>query len=184
MLLPPLHLRVLLSEIIISGNKSALKTRLFSEIFLNISLFLPIHDIISLFEKILAEVDIMIYTVTFNPSLDYIVSVKDFKLWNTNRTDTELMLPGGKGLNVSTVLKNLGMDSTALGFTAGFVGDEILRRIENIGFKSDFIKLENGCSRINLKLKNYDGTEINGQGPVIEHAHLEALMKKLDHLKA
>ena len=84
----------------------------------------------------------MIYTVTFNPSLDYIVSVKDFKLWNTNRTDTELMLPGGKGLNVSTVLKNLGMDSTALGFTAGFVGDEILRRIENIGFKSDFIKLE------------------------------------------
>ena len=103
----------------------------------------------------------MIYTVTFNPSLDYIVSVKDFKLWNTNRTDTELMLPGGKGLNVSTVLKNLGMDSTALGFTAGFVGDEILRRIENIGFKSDFIKLENGCSRINLKLKNYDGTEIN-----------------------
>ncbi len=70
----------------------------------------------------------MIYTVTFNPSLDYIVSVKDFKLWNTNRTDTELMLPGGKGLNVSTVLKNLGMDSTALGFTAGFVGDEILRR--------------------------------------------------------
>lgn len=125
----------------------------------------------------------MIYTVTFNPSLDYIVSVKDFKLWNTNRTDTELMLPGGKGLNVSTVLKNLGMDSTALGFTAGFVGDEILRRIENIGFKSDFIKLENGCSRINLKLKNYDGTEINGQGPVIEHAHLEALMKKLDQLE-
>lgn len=114
----------------------------------------------------------MIYTVTFNPSLDYIVSVKDFKLWNTNRTDTELMLPGGKGLNVSTVLKNLGMDSTALGFTAGFVGDEILRRIENIGFKSDFIKLENGCSRINLKLKNYDGTEINGQGPVIEACSL------------
>ena len=65
----------------------------------------------------------MIYTVTFNPSLDYIVSVKDFKLWSTNRTDTEQMLPGGKGLNVSTVLKNLGMDSTALGFTAGFVGD-------------------------------------------------------------
>ena len=125
----------------------------------------------------------MIYTVTFNPSLDYIVSVKDFKLWNTNRTDTELMLPGGKGLNVSTVLKNLGMDSTALGFTAGFVGDEILRRIENIGFKSDFIKLENGCSRINLKLKNYDGTEINGQGPVIEHAHVEALMQKLDQLQ-
>ena len=89
MLLPPLHLRVLLSEIIISGNKSALKTRLFSEIFLNISLFLPIHDIISLFEKILAEVDIMIYTVTFNPSLDYIVSVKDFKLWNTNGHGTD-----------------------------------------------------------------------------------------------
>ena len=125
----------------------------------------------------------MIYTVTFNPSLDYIVSVKDFKLWNTNRTDTELMLPGGKGLNVSTVLKNLGMDSTALGFTAGFVGDEILRRIETIGFKSDFIKLEKGCSRINLKLKNYDGTEINGQGPVIEPTHIEALLQKLDQLQ-
>ena len=125
----------------------------------------------------------MIYTVTFNPSLDYIVSVKDFKLWNTNRTDTELMLPGGKGLNVSTVLKNLGMDSTDLGFTAGFVGDEILHRIETIGLKSDFIKLEKGCSRINLKLKNYDGTEINGQGPVIGPTHIEALLQKLDQLQ-
>ena len=74
----------------------------------------------------------MIYTVTFNPSLDYIVSVEDFRLGFTNRTSSELMLPGGKGINVSTVLTNLGIESTALGFCAGFTGDEIVRRLERI----------------------------------------------------
>ena len=109
----------------------------------------------------------MIYTVTFNPSLDYIVSVRDFKLGITNRTSDERILPGGKGINVSTVLKNLGIDNTALGFVSGFTGDEIVRRLENMGVKNGFIRLENGFSRINLKLKSTDGTEINGQGPVI-----------------
>ena len=82
----------------------------------------------------------MIYTVTLNPSLDYIVAVDDFKLGYTNRTSSELMLPGGKGTNVSIVLKNLGIDSTALGFVAGFTGDEIVRELEETGINTDFIK--------------------------------------------
>jgi 1-phosphofructokinase len=125
----------------------------------------------------------MLYTVTFNPSLDYIISVDDFKLGLTNRTTDELMLPGGKGLNVSTVLKNLGFDNTALGFTAGFVGDEIKRRIEEAGIKADLIELPEGISRINIKLKSIDGTEINGKGPDISPDKVEELMKKLDSLK-
>lgn len=124
----------------------------------------------------------MIYTVTFNPSLDYIVSVEDFKLGLTNRTSSELMLPGGKGLNVSMVLGNLGIESTALGFVAGFTGEEIIRRIEEMGVKSDFIPVEKGISRINLKLKSIDGTEINGCGPQIGEEAVQKLMKKLDVL--
>lgn len=81
----------------------------------------------------------MVYTVTFNPSLDYIISVDDFRLGMTNRTRTEQMLPGGKGLNVSTVLKNLGVENTALGFIAGFTGDEILKRTQELGIMCDFI---------------------------------------------
>lgn len=125
----------------------------------------------------------MIYTVTFNPSLDYIVSVNDFKLGLTNRTDSELLLPGGKGINVSTVLQNLGIVNTALGFTAGFVGDEIRRRVEELGVKSEFISLREGISRINLKLKSIDGTEINGQGPKIPNEAVEMLMSQLERLK-
>ena len=124
----------------------------------------------------------MIYTVTFNPSLDYIVSVDDFKLGLTNRTSSELMLPGGKGINVSTVLGNLGIENTALGFVAGFTGEEIIRRMEEMGVKSDFILLENGMSRINLKLKSIDGTEINGCGPEIGEEAVNRLMEKLDVL--
>ena len=124
----------------------------------------------------------MIYTVTFNPSLDYIVSVEDFRLGLTNRTSSELILPGGKGVNVSTVLMNLGIENTALGFTAGFTGDEIVRRLEEMGVKNGFIQIEEGVSRINLKLKSIDGTEINGQGPVISPKHVEELMKQLDRL--
>lgn len=121
----------------------------------------------------------MIYTVTFNPSLDYIVTVDDFKLGLTNRTTSELMLPGGKGINVSIVLGNLGIDNTALGFTAGFTGKEIVRRVEGLGVKSDFIPIEEGFSRINLKLKSIDGTEINGSGPVISQEKIDQLMEKL-----
>ena len=125
----------------------------------------------------------MIYTVTFNPSLDYIVSVDDFKLGLTNRTSSELILPGGKGTNVSTVLKNLGFESTALGFVAGFTGNVIVKRLNDMGIKSDFISIENGISRINLKLKSIDGTEINGAGPDISEEKVNKLMDKLNQLK-
>ena len=125
----------------------------------------------------------VIYTVTFNPSLDYIVSVKDFQLGKTNRTCAEQMLPGGKGINVSTVLQNLGMENVALGFTAGFTGEEILRKMKEIGFHCDFIPLEKGFSRINIKMKDFDGTEINGQGPVIGQAAIGQLMEKLKRLQ-
>ena len=125
----------------------------------------------------------MIYTVTFNPSLDYIVSVDDFELGMTNRTSSELMLPGGKGINVSTVLGNLGIPSTALGFVAGFTGDEIVRRVEQMNIQSDFIRVDEGISRINVKLKSIDGTEINGAGPVIGDEMVEKLMEKLDRLQ-
>ena len=125
----------------------------------------------------------MIYTVTFNPSLDYIVSVPNFELGKTNRTVYEQMLAGGKGINVTTVLRNLGIDSTALGFVAGFTGDELIRRMDEMGLKNDFIRIGNGFSRINLKLKDVDGTEINGMGPVIDQAGQDALMDKLNTLK-
>ena len=124
----------------------------------------------------------MIYTVTFNPSLDYIVSVEDFKLGITNRTSSELMLPGGKGINVSTVLGNLGIENTALGFAAGFTGEEIIRQVEHMGIRSDFIMVPDGISRINLQLKSIDGTEINGCGPEISEAAVAELMEKLEVL--
>lgn len=117
----------------------------------------------------------MIYTVTLNPSLDYFVTIEDFALGKTNRTQSEQMLPGGKGLNVSMVLKNLGVDSTALGFTAGFVGREIVSCIEEMGIQANLIMLEEGNSRINVKIKNLEGTEINGQGPAIPDSKLEHL---------
>ncbi len=124
----------------------------------------------------------MIYTVTFNPSLDYIVSVEDFKLGLTNRTDSELLLPGGKGINVSTVLRNLGIESTALGFVAGFTGDEVERRLAKLDVKSNFIHIEDGFTRINVKLKSIDGTEINGQGPEIPSDKAALLMEQLGQL--
>lgn len=124
----------------------------------------------------------MIYTVTFNPSLDYIVSVDDFKIGLTNRTSSELLLPGGKGINVSTVLMNLGIESTALGFIAGFTGEEVVRRLEKMGVKNGFIQIEEGFTRINLKLKSIDGMEINGMGPAISEEKVQLLMDKLDTL--
>lgn len=124
----------------------------------------------------------MIYTVTFNPSLDYIVSVDNFKLGLTNRTSSELMLPGGKGINVSVVLKNLGIENTALGFVAGFTGEELVRRLNEMGVKTDFIQLDEGFTRINVKLKSIDGTEINGQGPDISEQKVRILMDKINAL--
>lgn len=125
----------------------------------------------------------MIYTVTFNPSLDYIVSVNDFALGKTNRTKTEQMLAGGKGINVSTVLTNLGVENVALGFVAGFTGNEIERMARESGLRCEFISLENGCSRINVKMKDFDGTEINGQGPIIDKKAIDSLMNQLRDLK-
>lgn len=124
----------------------------------------------------------MIYTVTFNPSLDYIVSVGGFRLGITNRTDSELLLPGGKGINVSIVLKNLGLNSTALGFAAGFTGEELIRRLACMGIRNDFILLEEGFTRINVKLSSVEGTEINAQGPGIGKDKVQRLMEQLDAL--
>lgn len=126
----------------------------------------------------------LIYTVTFNPSLDYIVGVKDFKLGATNRTSYEQMLAGGKGINVSYVLKNLGFESTAIGFLAGFVGEELKRRIVADGINADFLTLEDGISRINVKLKDIDGTEINGMGPDIAPDKVKELRAKINALNA
>lgn len=126
----------------------------------------------------------MIYTVTFNPSLDYIVSMDRFALGKTNRTTSEQIFPGGKGINVSIVLNNLGIENTALGFTAGFTGDQIESEVCKMGLLTDFISLDKGLSRINVKLKDYDGTEINGMGPDIEQIYVNALYEKLDRLVA
>ena len=125
----------------------------------------------------------MIYTVTFNPSLDYVVHVDSFRLGEVNRTTSEEIFEGGKGINVSIVLKNLGIDSVALGFTAGFTGDEIEQGIRRHGCKTDFIHIEDGLSRINIKLKADEETEINGQGPKIANEHLTRLMHQLDQLQ-
>ena len=125
----------------------------------------------------------MIYTVTFNPSLDYIVSVRNFRMGLTNRTESEQLLPGGKGINVSIVLKNLGLENIALGFVAGFTGEEIERQIAKQGIQNGFIRVENGLSRINVKLASVDGTEINGQGPVIAPEKVQELMERLEKLR-
>ncbi|MDE6737608.1 MAG: 1-phosphofructokinase, partial [Lachnospiraceae bacterium] len=124
----------------------------------------------------------MIYTVTFNPSLDYIVSMDSFEMGMTNRTTKEQMFPGGKGINVSIVLSNLGIENTALGFTAGFTGEQIEKQVQAMGLCADFIRVDNGYSRINVKLKDYDGTEINGMGPDIDQISVNRLYEKLDQL--
>lgn len=126
----------------------------------------------------------MIYTITFNPALDYFVTVQDFALGKTNRTSTEHMLPGGKGINVSTVLKNLDLDNTALGFVAGFTGEEIIRRVQALGISAEFVKLSEGVSRINVKLLGSEGTEINGMGPAINEEALSQLLCQLGKLQA
>lgn len=125
----------------------------------------------------------MIYTVTFNPALDYVVRVKDFKLGEVNRTYSEQIFYGGKGINVSAVLAALGVKSTALGFVAGFTGDEIERGVKTLGFSSDFIHVKEGMSRINVKLKSNEESEINGMGPVITGEDVEILFSKLDRLQ-
>lgn len=124
----------------------------------------------------------MIYTVTFNPSLDYIIRVNHFQTGEINKTYYENILPGGKGINVSIVLSNLGHDSTALGFMAGFTGKEIENRMNNFGCQTDFIQVKNGLSRINVKMKSDNETEINGMGPKITDENIQELFEKLDKL--
>ena len=124
----------------------------------------------------------MIYTVTFNPALDYVVRVEHFGLGEVNRTVEEHIFYGGKGINVSAVLANLGYESRALGFVAGFTGDEIERGVKTLGFESDFIHVKKGLSRINVKLKSDEESEINGMGPRIEPEDMERLFEKLDGL--
>lgn len=124
----------------------------------------------------------MIYTVTFNPSLDYVIEMDELRLGEVNRTKTESIFEGGKGINVSIVLKNLGIQSVALGFIAGFTGNSIEERLKNRGCDTDFIHVEKGLSRINVKLKASQETEINGQGPDITNEHVEKLYSKLDTL--
>lgn len=124
----------------------------------------------------------MIYTVTFNPSLDYVVDVRSFQTGVVNRTTGEKIFPGGKGINVSIVLKNLGFETTALGFTAGFTGEKIQSMLSEEGVHTDFIPVKEGMSRINVKLRSDEESEINGQGPVISKEDISQLYQQLDQL--
>ena len=124
----------------------------------------------------------MVYTVTFNPAIDYVVRVKEILVGATNHSEREEIYFGGKGINVSVVLKELGVDSKALGFTAGFTGEAIEKGLADLGVDTDFVHLKTGNSRINVKLKSKEETEINGQGPHIDDESVAALFKKLDAL--
>ena len=124
----------------------------------------------------------MIYTITFNPSLDYIASCENFRLGETNRVSKEIIFPGGKGINVSIVLSNFGMDTTALGFLAGFTGEEIKRLIVEKGIRNEMIPIAEGFSRINVKLKSKEESELNGMGPRIGDEAISKLYEKLDEL--
>ena len=125
----------------------------------------------------------MIYTVTFNPALDYVVTVNHFALGSVNRTVGEDIFYGGKGINVSAMLANLGYESRALGFVAGFTGQEIERGVKSLGFQSDFIHVKKGMSRINIKLKSHEESEINGMGPEVTPEDVGTLFKKLEKLE-
>ena len=126
----------------------------------------------------------MIYTVTFNPALDYVVRLSDLVPGDVNRTDSEDIQLGGKGINVSCVLGQLGFESVALGFVAGFTGEAVEAGLARRGVKSDFIRLPEGLTRINVKIKAGAETEINGRGPAISAEALEELFRKLDALAA
>ncbi|MDE7278938.1 MAG: 1-phosphofructokinase, partial [Oscillospiraceae bacterium] len=124
----------------------------------------------------------MVYTVTFNPAIDYVVHTDEISVGGVNRAKNEEIYFGGKGINVSIVLSELGVKSIALGFVAGFTGDAIEKGIAEKGIETDFVHLENGFSRINVKIKSGKETELNGQGPKIDDKALAELFKKLDRL--
>lgn len=137
----------------------------------------------------------MIYTITFNPALDYVIKVQEFKTGKINKSKEEYIFPGGKGINVSIVLKTLEQETTAIGFIAGFVGKEIEKQVQKYGIKTDFIEIENNNSRINVKIldeskenKNNGNTKnqetaINARGPYIDKKYFGLLYKKLEILK-
>lgn len=124
----------------------------------------------------------MIYTLTLNPSLDYIVTVPQFTCGIVNRTSRENIYPGGKGINVSMVLGNLGFENTALGFLAGFTGEAFKGLVEQKGIRADFIEVAQGMTRINVKLRSDQETEINGQGPLMQETDIQKLYGKLNCL--
>lgn len=126
----------------------------------------------------------MIFTVTFNPAIDYVMRVGDIIFGKTNRSNEEEIHFGGKGINVSIVLSELGQSTTALGFTAGFTGEALEKAVDEMGVKADFIRLKAGNTRINVKLKGADETEINAAGPHIEEDELNRLFEKLESLKS
>lgn len=130
------------------------------------------------------EVLDVIYTVTFNPALDYVVHVDDLQIETVNRSHHEQIYYGGKGINISIVLKHLGLTSKALGFVAGFTGKAIEDGVKAMAIETDFIVLREGLSRINVKIKAEVETEINGQGPHVAPDELEALYKKLEVMKS
>lgn len=125
----------------------------------------------------------MIYTITLNPSIDYIVEVDDLQLGRLNRMKRDLKLPGGKGINVSRILKRLGADTTALGFLGGFTGEFIEGFLRNEGIDTDFVRIGGGDTRINVKLKHGEETEINGGGPAITGEEANNLVEKLSVLR-
>ena len=125
----------------------------------------------------------MIYTLTLNPSIDYVVHLDRFVSGITNRALSEEYYIGGKGINVSCVLSELGMSSTALGFTAGFVGEAIENGVRELGINADFIRLKEGVSRINVKIKDGNESEINGQGPRISEEDFDMLLAKTDVIR-
>lgn len=125
----------------------------------------------------------MIYTVTFNPAIDYVVYMPNFQNGMVNRTRKEELFFGGKGINVATVLQRLGVETAALGFLAGFTGRAIEQGLQQMGIHTDFIHLPEGLTRINVKIKADGETEINGRGPDIDEASLDTLLHKLDTLE-
>lgn len=125
----------------------------------------------------------MIYTVTFNPAIDYVLHTDRIQTGCVNRSESEEIFFGGKGINVSAVLAELGVKSKALGFIAGFTGEAIEQGVKGMGIDADFVKLKSGNSRINVKLKADEETEINGQGPHIDSEYIDKLMEKLDEIK-
>ena len=125
----------------------------------------------------------MVYTVTFNPAIDYVVHTKEMQVGQVNRSESEEIYFGGKGINVSFVLHELGIPSKALGFVAGFTGAALENGVQASGIETDFVHLKNGFSRINVKIKSEEETDLNGQGPVIDEAALQELFEKLKQLK-